>query len=114
MEQKQKRLYIYDLAVQIASQCKQTGLESYPDDFSYEYLTPDGGVTVSYDFFKNKPTVSVDHADPDNHRPLPNITAVILQELPDVLDIEEEYFNEQQEYYRAGYPEETMTAADFL
>lgn len=105
---------IYKIAADIASQCKQTGLESYPDDFSYEYLTPDGGVTVSYDFLKNRPTVSVDHADPDNRRPLPNITAVILQELPDVLDIEEEYFEERKEYYRAGYPEETTTNAEFF
>ena len=37
-----------------------------------------------------------------------------MQELPDVLDIEEEYYEERKEYYRAGYPEETTTNAEFF
>ncbi len=109
-----KRLYIYALAVEIASACREEGANNYPDNWTYEELTPDGCITVEYNTKENFPRVCVFHADPDNRRPCPNIEAAILQELPDIGEIAEEYYERGEDYYTAGYPEVTMTNADFL
>lgn len=113
MEQK-KRLFIYDLAVQIANECRTEGLSSYPNNWTVEELTPDGCITVEYNTYESEPRISVDHSDPSNKRPCPNIIAAVKREVPTVNDIKDEYFERGKEYYRAGYPEETMTNADFL
>lgn len=105
--------YIYQLAADIGSECRDLWLANYPDLSTFEHLTPCGAFEISYDEEHHTPRVNITHPEANNQRPLPNITAAILRELPDIRDIEEEYYEERREYYRAGYPEETTTNADF-